>query len=1131
MKRRDSEARSPSPPLKRLMSFALTFCVLLAARPSHAQDCGDREIDVSVLIGSASGDLFSYVRLLSALPASDDTVLAVYGWGDYTGASPNFVEYDVTWTVPRCREMVWVESNVVVQHFLSPDMIFLSENQAVDMTVPGQWDFQMEEGSLFLADIQIQTAGDTGFTDTDGDGLSDCEEQDGGIDVNCDGELTIGEDVLFDELHHTPADPAVPDIYVEVDWADCGMSFTNSEVNYGPCTHVLTTGSTDVDRRSFKPPQEVLDRIEAEFERNGFALHFQLSNAFPATMPSGVYVDPNYNPEGAPGPLVDVVYNITVPDLTNIRNRYFGKVGENQAVVDVKREFMRYNVWGQARKGNREGGRFGLAPPGSDAFFVQLDVNEPAEFDVAYAPGGQTAGQIATWDQSYQLWAILNMHELGHSLGLGHGGTAPNPDGENVWDDQNYKPNYHSIMNYLYRDSLAGDQRSTAMPQLRFNEVDRSVNQCLTDPETEAAISDGGLAEIDPFSAVEQFTGHFACPDKSRNSWLGDDVDWDCDGMADQTQKREFDIVPFECSTYTGDQNPPSRVGDDVLYGAMIQNQEPSFLPNSIPEGDDEPSGYFIIPGPDNILQTPLAAGDQEIGGFISPGDDRFCNTLAATNDIDLFKRCEVTALSDWENLNVQLLIPRNGNSATGPLGGDNIEPTLEEVLDKQKRNAVADLAIEAAIGEFDASSREVEITFTLVNSSFDPASYVGINLNLPAGTEVAGCYGDGAFSCLPYDGLLSAGIAELPGLSTVQLIVKLLVSCSAPGETFEIRANAVSLSRDPELSDNHVSVQFEVEDPLKIGNPQRPWVIQHSGGQPVPVNESSAALALGCGNLQFESPTFDTLELGSVGTALEVDVFVPSGGWPGWVGDLQLHLDVPAGNVWNAWVGYQNLGEVPQGIWATVSFPLTTEARAALLGDFPDARLRFASNVSSCSHQVLFRNVRFNDALTCQEVPSTPPARVSSSILQFESISDWTGESAELAQSATRTQGAGATVIDPSGWGRMVSREFAASELASVTSTIAFDVRIPDLPSDYYWLGGLNFFLDCPNVGLWNRWVGYQALQILYDDEFNTVQFELPNDVMSALTNSVAECRVAIEFSSNPQFGGFIVDNGGFIQ
>ena len=38
------------------------------------------------------------------------------------------------------------------------------------------------------------------------------------------------------------------------------------------------------------------------------------------------------------------------------------------------------------------------------------------------------------------------MHELGHPLDLDHGGT----DGKGNTDDTNFKPNYHSLMNYTW---------------------------------------------------------------------------------------------------------------------------------------------------------------------------------------------------------------------------------------------------------------------------------------------------------------------------------------------------------------------------------------------------------------------------------------------------------------------------------------------------------------------------------------------------------------------------------------------------------------------------------------------------------------------------------------------------------
>src|SRR5690606_26414942 len=102
-------------------------------------------------------------------------------------------------------------------------------------------------------------------------------------DVNCDGAFVEGEDILFSDLHDVPADPAIPDIYVEVDWADCSASLLAPGVGVYPQCGLLNSSGTP-DRRSFEPPQEVFDRVEAEFARNEHTLHFVRSGPFPATM-------------------------------------------------------------------------------------------------------------------------------------------------------------------------------------------------------------------------------------------------------------------------------------------------------------------------------------------------------------------------------------------------------------------------------------------------------------------------------------------------------------------------------------------------------------------------------------------------------------------------------------------------------------------------------------------------------------------------------------------------------------------------------------------------------------------------------------------------------------------------------
>jgi hypothetical protein len=107
------------------------------------------------------------------------------------------------------------------------------------------------------------------------------------------------------------------------------------------------------------------------------------------------------------------------------------------------------------------------------------------------------------------------MHELGHNLGLRHGGL----------DDVNYKPNYISVMNYFFQlDGIPIDRVPGNFDYSRFS---LNVDENQLDEEL-------GLS-TDP--KLARYGAQFFCSKDIDHSQTMDSVvgptDWDCDGSID----------------------------------------------------------------------------------------------------------------------------------------------------------------------------------------------------------------------------------------------------------------------------------------------------------------------------------------------------------------------------------------------------------------------------------------------------------------------------------------------------------------------------------------------------------------------------------------------------------------------
>lgn len=283
--------------------------------------------------------------------------------------------------------------------------------------------------------------------DTDGDGLLDSWET-GGMDVNGDGVIDLNLPALG-------ANPNHKDVFVEADWLDCAVAGSDCGVINNNCN---TINGAALLGHNHKPnaATEVAAAVAAFTNApvgnpdavSGVNLHvlvdepvqhicFSTWNAVqpaPCNLPPAAFTFEWYK----------CGYFTTAAD----------RAGANAANIKAaKQQVYHYSLWThQTAKLNCTSGSAEVF--GND-FYVSLggirDLNGNAKVDAGDGPCWGTDGSGQSVGTSNQRAGTF-MHELGHNLGLCHGG--PLGGAGRVCAGQtttNYKPNYLSVMNYTFQ--------------------------------------------------------------------------------------------------------------------------------------------------------------------------------------------------------------------------------------------------------------------------------------------------------------------------------------------------------------------------------------------------------------------------------------------------------------------------------------------------------------------------------------------------------------------------------------------------------------------------------------------------------------------------------------------------------
>ena len=338
----------------------------------------------------------------------------------------------------------------------------------------------------------------SGCPDSDGDGLNDAWEIAGGVDFNNDGVIDATHD-----LRLAGADPNRPNIYVKYDYfveAGSGTPCT-ANANCIIAGEVCDTGSATCVKHTHAPSAAALNTVRTAFSNHGVILTY-FNDPIVGGTPDALteHIDPLLNhtdsivsfetgaqlaasPECA-GPGGVSFYDIKAAHLpARLAPVYHYAVFSHYSICDESEyvgvsciddtDCQAINPGWTCDNLRCSGASHcsacltikGTSPQWGNSGVAENDNFEGGN-DLIVSLGGLVDQGFPVTDT---LAAGAFMHELGHNLGLTHGG------GSGPGNSEKYKPNYLSVMDYNY--NLTGIGMTSAPGPFATSTIDPSVTR------------------------------------------------------------------------------------------------------------------------------------------------------------------------------------------------------------------------------------------------------------------------------------------------------------------------------------------------------------------------------------------------------------------------------------------------------------------------------------------------------------------------------------------------------------------------------------------------------------------------------------------------------------------------------
>ena len=407
-----------------------------------------------------------------------------------------YVEIVTTDTVPVTEDFVifgpfvrtpvsdgWTGNNIDIASIVAGQSLIRAANMADTNTLAdwSQVQYSTPAGPNDLDPTNVNCA-----ADLDTDGIPDCSEVQGS---------TYAGLPLFEWGARTNQ----RDIFIEVDYMD------------------PTAGGTQSIDEGLTPRREALQSVIDRFSAQGFSVHFDVGNLFDqAAGTDPADMDLGGGQQVAYAQAIGFTPSFTVGSAFQSFYEFKGQFFDPRRL-----NIFHYLLMANSQQADGSRGESGIA---------ELNGN-----DLMTTLGGFGLNSTVEPNrlQLVNTQASVIMHELGHNLGLQHGGN----------ESANYKPNYFSIMNYLYQLtglpdlSTVGDryyaQVFTGTAQAANCVV--ALSNAISSNSFVMDYSDGSSAALNE-NSLDESTGIGRAG--------GSAIDYNCDG--DTTDSIALNINPTE---------------------------------------------------------------------------------------------------------------------------------------------------------------------------------------------------------------------------------------------------------------------------------------------------------------------------------------------------------------------------------------------------------------------------------------------------------------------------------------------------------------------------------------------------------------------------------------------------------